>query len=103
MSHGVRLVGGCCGTTPEHIRQIKMAVKAFAPEVARASVGRDRAAAAAPPAVVTIADQSVPPVPRAERSQLARALAEGRFATIVELTPPKGCVGDDDRSSARGC
>jgi homocysteine S-methyltransferase len=95
MSHGVRLVGGCCGTTPEHIRQIKMAVKKYAPEVARASVERDRAAAAAaPPAVVTIPDQSVAPVPLAERSQLARALVEGRFATIVQLTPPKGCVGD---------
>jgi len=43
MSHGVRLVGGCCGTTPEHIRQITLAVKAFAPEVARA-VARERAA-----------------------------------------------------------
>jgi methionine synthase / methylenetetrahydrofolate reductase(NADPH) len=95
MNHGVRLVGGCCGTTPEHIRQIKMAVKKYAPEIARANVGRDRGAATAtPPAVVSIADQSVPTVPRAERSQLARALVEGRFATIVQLTPPKGYVGD---------
>ena len=36
----------------------------------------------------------MPPVPRAERLQLARALVEGRFATIVQLTPPKGHVGD---------
>src|SRR5918995_3559081 len=35
ISQGVRLVGGCCGTTPEHIRQIKLAVKALAPSVAR--------------------------------------------------------------------
>jgi len=94
MSHGVRLVGGCCGTTPEHIRQIKAAVKKFAPEVARERTGRDRAAAPAPAVEVTIPDQSVEPVPRAERSQLSRALAEGRFATIVQLTPPKGYVGD---------
>ena len=94
MSHGVRLVGGCCGTTPEHIRQIKAAVKKFAPEVARERTGRDRAAAPAPAVEVTIPDQSVQPVPRAERSQLSRALAEGRFATIVQLTPPKGYVGD---------
>src|SRR5687767_9366288 len=101
MSHGVRLVGGCCGTTPEHIRQIKTAVKAFAPDVARA-VARERAAAgSAPPAVVTVADQSVAEVPRAERSQLARTLAEGRFATIVELNPPKGCVGDTMIERAR--
>ena len=96
MSHGVRLVGGCCGTTPEHIRQIKIAVKKYAPEVARAGGHRDRAgaAAASPPVVATMPDQSVPPVPLAERSQLARALSEGRFATIVQLTPPKGYVGD---------
>src|SRR5579862_6764402 len=33
--HNVRMVGGCCGTTPEHIRQIKAAVRALAPAVAR--------------------------------------------------------------------
>jgi homocysteine S-methyltransferase len=101
MSHGVRLVGGCCGTTPEHIRQIKAAVKKFAPEVARERSGRDRTAAAAPAAVVPIPEQSVPPVPRAERSQLARALVEGRFATIVQLTPPKGYVGNTMIERAR--
>ncbi len=93
MSHGVRLVGGCCGTTPEHIRQIKMAVKAFAPEVARVA-GERAGATSAPVTVVTIRDETVPSTPRAERSQLARALAEGRFATIVELTPPKGFASD---------
>ena len=93
MSHGVRLVGGCCGTTPEHIRQIKMAVKAFAPEVARVA-GERAGGTSAPVAVVTVRDEAVPSVPRAERSQLARALVEGRFATIVELTPPKGFVSD---------
>jgi homocysteine S-methyltransferase len=40
-------------------------------------------------------------VPQAERSQLARALTEGRFATIVELRPPKGCVSDDVIAHAR--
>ena len=90
MSRGVRLVGGCCGTTPEHIRQMKVAVKAFAPEVARMASERGAHAAA----VVTVHDEAVPLVPRAERSELARALAEGRFATIVELTPPKGFVSD---------
>ena len=93
MSHGVRLVGGCCGTTPEHIRQITVAVKAFAPEVARAASERGGAAAHAA-VVVTTRDETAPSVPRAERSQLARALVEGRFTTMVELTPPKGFVSD---------
>src|SRR5437868_1121683 len=35
--HNVRIVGGCCGTTPEHIRQIKLAVRSLAPAVVRAT------------------------------------------------------------------
>ncbi len=36
IANGVRLVGGCCGTTPEHIRQIKQAVRALSPSAGRA-------------------------------------------------------------------
>jgi methionine synthase I (cobalamin-dependent)/5,10-methylenetetrahydrofolate reductase len=88
MSHGVRLVGGCCGTTPEHIRQITSAVKAFAPEPVRAASERGAHVVA----VAATRDETVASVPRAERSQLARALVEGRFTTMVELMPPKGFV-----------
>ena len=38
IANGVRLVGGCCGTTPEHIRQIKQAVRALAPQAAGPSL-----------------------------------------------------------------
>jgi homocysteine S-methyltransferase len=93
MSQGVRLVGGCCGTTPEHIRQIKMAVKKYAPEVARAAAeARHRA-----DGVRRTVEARIPPVavvPRAERSRLARALAEGHFTISVQLTPPKGFASD---------
>ena len=40
IANGVRLVGGCCGTTPEHIRQISAAVKRMAPAAARADRSR---------------------------------------------------------------
>ena len=63
MSHGARLVGGCCGTTPEHIRQIKMAVKAFAPEVARTMAGERPVATSAPAAVAPDRGEAVPSVP----------------------------------------
>ena len=102
MSRGVRLVGGCCGTTPEHIRQIALAVKASTPEVARV-VTRDRSVEASSPrgVLVRTTDAQGPAMPRAERSPLARALSEGRFATIVELRPPKGCMSDDVIERAR--
>jgi homocysteine S-methyltransferase len=77
---GVRLVGGCCGTTPEHIRAIKVAVRALAPAEAR----RDGARAAVAPAV------AAPPVPREQKSRMANALARGGFVTSVELAPPRG-------------
>src|SRR6478672_5163180 len=45
--HNVRIVGGCCGTTPEHIRQIKSAVRAMAPAVLKSDADADRSPAKA--------------------------------------------------------
>jgi homocysteine S-methyltransferase len=83
---GVKLVGGCCGTTPDHIRQIKMAVRASA------SGGAHTAASASQPAAVVSAGE--PPVPRARKSQLAHTLARGGFVVSVELVPPRGFQHD---------
>jgi methionine synthase I (cobalamin-dependent)/5,10-methylenetetrahydrofolate reductase len=80
VQRGVRLVGGCCGTTPEHIRQIRHAVHSQAPAAARVSVT---------PAAPSVEPASAP-VPRADKSGLARALAEGRKVVTVELDPPRG-------------
>jgi homocysteine S-methyltransferase len=83
IQNGVRLVGGCCGTTPEHVRHIKTAVRALASTSAPASGARVK-----PSAVV--ASPALPPVPRAEKSRLANALARGIFTVTVELIPPRG-------------
>jgi methionine synthase / methylenetetrahydrofolate reductase(NADPH) len=90
---GVRLVGGCCGTTPEHIRQIKSAVKALAPSVARTAAAM-RPAPDGP--TVSVAEPAPQPaVAREDKSELANALASGRFATVVSLVPPKGYSSDE--------
>jgi methionine synthase / methylenetetrahydrofolate reductase(NADPH) len=82
VQRGVRLVGGCCGTTPEHIRQIHHAVRALAPAGERVAVSAATSAAG---------DVSLePPVNRADKSRLARSLAEGHYVVTVELEPPKG-------------
>jgi methionine synthase / methylenetetrahydrofolate reductase(NADPH) len=78
---GVRLVGGCCGTTPEHTRQMRVAATAAA--AGRAAAARATVSAPAPAPVVE-------PVPRAEKSRLASALARGQFVLAVELDPPRG-------------
>jgi homocysteine S-methyltransferase len=87
---GVRLVGGCCGTTPEHIKQIRMAVRAAKP----AATTRPSGTAPAP-----VAPQ--PMVPRAERSRMAHALARGAFVVSIELLPPRGHRTDDLLAAVR--
>ncbi len=84
VAEGVRLVGGCCGTTPEHIRRIKYAVQALAK--APASPDRQHGAAA----TIAVDTPSAAPVPRAEKSRMAHALARGTFVLAAELPPPKG-------------
>ena len=104
---GVRLVGGCCGTTPEHIRQIKAAVKQVGAGGAPAGSEKTRptrpegTSAAGSVGRVLSDPPGVSIVPRAEKSQLAAALAAGRFATVIQLLPPKGHVGDDIVDQAR--
>jgi homocysteine S-methyltransferase len=97
MSRGVRLVGGCCGTTPEHIRQIARAVRSSQPVAAVSSRVRTPDADGSADG----AAQAVDPVPVAERSRLARALVERRFVTIVELPPPRGHVMEAALARAR--
>jgi homocysteine S-methyltransferase len=89
---GVKLVGGCCGTTPEHIRQIRQAVRAMAPVPPE----RPRAVVVAEPR-----PEPLPPVPREEKSRLAHALARGQFVVVVELLPPRGYRTDALLEQAR--
>lgn len=88
---GVRFVGGCCGTTPQHIQKIREVVTTMAPRASGAVVKRDQVTSAA----------GVEPVALADRSAWGRKLAAGTFAVSVELTPPKGASADDLIQQAR--
>ncbi len=87
IASGVRLVGGCCGTTPEHIRQIKQAV------VKQAKTA-DRAVAVRSTDAVTTSTSAAEPSPetvvRSEKSRMSNALARGTFVVSIELVPPRG-------------
>ena len=80
VSAGVRLVGGCCGTTPDHIRVMKSALRAGE---ARSKTSAVRVKGETVPAMA-------PAVPLAERSHLGAKLVKGEFLTMVEIVPPKG-------------
>jgi len=76
---GARAIGGCCGTTPDHIREICLAVK----PLSKARVT---------PIIQEAAEQveQQQPTPMAERSRFAWRLAHGQWVTSVELVPPRG-------------
>ncbi len=78
---GARVVGGCCGTTPAHIRAIRDTLK---------TIHSARHVSSLKPAVETAVDETGS-VPVAEKSSLGGKLSEGRFVHLVELVPPKGC------------
>ncbi len=78
---GVRFVGGCCGTTPEHIKRISDMIATTQPRLASVVVERHEVHAAAEVEAVSLA----------ERSNWGAKLAAGEFVTNVELLPPKGC------------
>jgi homocysteine S-methyltransferase len=75
---GARFTGGCCGTTPEHIKEIAKFVASVQP---KAHVVVARATPAAPAAE---------PMPLAERSNWGAKLARGDFVSTVEIVPPRG-------------
>jgi homocysteine S-methyltransferase len=76
---GVQIVGCCCGTTPNHIRAMRQAIRAIDEQAHVA--GKDAA-----PEV----SKETPPAPLAQRSRLGSLIAEGKFITMVEFVPPRG-------------
>jgi methionine synthase / methylenetetrahydrofolate reductase(NADPH) len=78
-TRGASVIGGCCGTTPAMLREMRSFVRSVAPGQARPRVEED-----APD------PDQLEPVPIAERSEFARRLSSGKFCISVELDPPRG-------------
>jgi methionine synthase / methylenetetrahydrofolate reductase(NADPH) len=79
---GAQYVGGCCGTTPNHIRAMKSAIRAIDAQT-RASAGIEVKTAAT-------STVEIPPAPLAERSRIGALIAEGTFVSLVEIVSPRG-------------
>src|SRR3989441_1056531 len=77
---GARFVGGCCGSTPEHIKKIRDYIASVVPRQPSVVVSRAQVHAA----------PDVTPVPLAEKSRWGTKLARGALVTSVEIVPPKG-------------
>jgi methionine synthase I (cobalamin-dependent)/5,10-methylenetetrahydrofolate reductase len=99
---GAAIIGGCCGTTPAHIRAMRTALDAIALD-AIAPDARPAETPTRPRRTVTIAatssatDTSDTPPP----TRLARAITERRFVISVEIDPPRSVRIDRTIAAAR--
>ena len=91
---GVRIIGGCCGTTPEHIKMLHAEARSLQP-VQPHRAGHVETLQAQAPALA--------PVPAAKKSKLGAKLAAGRFVTFLEILPPRGVDCSKEVAGARLC
>lgn len=91
---GVKIVGGCCGTTPEHIKCIKGEAKSLQPGTRSLTLSVDSAAEN---------NAALPAVPAAEKSALGAKIAAGKFVAFVEILPPRGVDASKEIAGSRLC
>jgi len=87
---GAQIVGGCCGTTPNHTRAMRSAMRAIDAQT-RVTEGRSRVAFAT----------ETPPALLAQRSRIGSLVAQGKFITLVEIVPPRGIDCSKEIEGAR--
>lgn len=93
---GVRIVGGCCGTTPEHIKNIRSEVRSLQPmRPLRSSVTVEQKVETEPKGLTKV------PVP--DKSQLGAKLTAGQFVAFVEILPPRGIDASKEIAGAKLC
>jgi methionine synthase / methylenetetrahydrofolate reductase(NADPH) len=93
---GASWVGGCCGTTPAHIRSMRAALRVM--EV-QDSGAREQAVTTGP--VVVAREGGMEPKPLRERSLIGRLIADGEFVTMVEIVSPKGFDASKEIAGAK--
>ena len=102
MEVGAKVVGGCCGTTPDHIRQMRSESRAF--------IAMQNAAPAEHPTAHVVVEHHAEAraagkqkVAVADKSQLGAKLAAGTFVSFVEILPPRGLDASKEIEGALLC
>jgi methionine synthase / methylenetetrahydrofolate reductase(NADPH) len=91
---GVKIVGGCCGTTPEHIKLIRQETRSLQPQQKKLSVTVHAPETKA---------HALEALPMAKKSQLGAKLAAGKFVAFVEILPPRGVDASREIEGAKLC
>ncbi len=95
---GVKIIGGCCGTTPEHIKLIRSETRSLQLREGNRNVAVHEAEAGTESKPGVLA-----PIPLAEKSKLGAKLAAGKFVSMVEILPPRGLDASREIAGARLC
>jgi methionine synthase / methylenetetrahydrofolate reductase (NADH) len=91
---GVKIVGGCCGTTPEHIKLIRAEARSLQPGHRKLAVTVEEPKAKA---------QALAKIPMARKSTLGAKLAAEKFVAFVEILPPRGIDATREIEGAKLC
>ncbi len=91
---GVKIVGGCCGTTPNHIREVVSEARSLQPGQRKLAVTVEEPAQKA---------KALPKVAVEAKSQLGAKLAAGKFVAFVEILPPRGVDASKEIAGSKLC
>ncbi|MEO8026782.1 MAG: bifunctional homocysteine S-methyltransferase/methylenetetrahydrofolate reductase [Bryobacteraceae bacterium] len=91
---GVKFLGGCCGTTAEHIKEMRSEARSLQP------AQRTLKATVAEPEIKA---KALAKIPVAKKSTLGEKLAAGKFVKFVEILPPRGVDATKEVEGARLC
>jgi homocysteine S-methyltransferase len=91
---GVKIIGGCCGTTPEHIKLIRSETRSLQPSQKKLAVTVE-----AP----QVKAHALEPVAASKKSKLGAKIAAGKFVSFVEILPPRGVDASREIDGARRC
>ena len=91
---GVKIVGGCCGTTADHIKLIRAEAHSLQPQTQKLRVTIEEPVAKA---------KALTKVPVGEKSKLGAKLAAQKFVAFVEILPPRGVDATKEIEGARAC
>jgi homocysteine S-methyltransferase len=87
---GAQIVGGCCGTTPNHTRAMRSAIRAI-----------DAQSKVAQGSVHSVLSTETPPAPLGHRSRIGSLVEQRSFITLVEIVPPRGIDCSKEIEGAR--
>lgn len=88
---GANVIGGCCGTNPEHIKKMATAIYALQPKITIQKIEK----------IVVKDEIKVKPIEKRDKSRLARSLSTGKFVKFVELLSPRGVDASKEIAKAR--